>query len=165
MFVETGSGSRADRAELAKLMEIARKGDVIVCWRLDRIGRSLRHLIDLSEQLQQRRIALQSLTESIDTSTSSGRFMFNILGALGQMVPLSIRSSVHVLQLVVCFPMHSPELAAQPRQIDIAPLHHAVRLPVRTVGVDPGDRVPQRRPCPVLLDRPHHAQPAAVVAA
>jgi DNA invertase Pin-like site-specific DNA recombinase len=85
LFVETGSGSRADRAELAKLMEVARKGDVIVCWRLDRIGRSLRHLIDLSEQLQRRGVAFRSLTENIDTSTPSGRFLFNILGALGQM--------------------------------------------------------------------------------
>lgn len=85
IFIETGSGSRADRAELAKLMEIAREGDSIVCWRLDRIGRSLRHLIEMAEQLQQRGIALRSLTESIDTSTPSGRFLFNILGALGQM--------------------------------------------------------------------------------
>jgi hypothetical protein len=65
--------------------ETARKGDVIVCWRLDRIGRSLRHLIEMAEQLQQRGIGLRSLTEAIDTSTSAGRFMFSILGALGQM--------------------------------------------------------------------------------
>jgi DNA invertase Pin-like site-specific DNA recombinase len=57
----------------------------VVCWRLDRIGRSLRHLIDIAEQLQQRGIALRSLTEAIDTSTPSGRFLFNILGALGRM--------------------------------------------------------------------------------
>ena len=85
VFVETVSGSRADRAELAKLMEIAREGDSVVCWRLDRVGRSLRHLIEMAEQLQQRGIALRSLTENIDTSTPSGRFLFNILGALGQM--------------------------------------------------------------------------------
>lgn len=85
IFTETGSGGRADRAELAKLMEIAREGDSIVCWRLDRIGRSLRHLTEMAEHLQQRGIALRSLTEAIDTSTPSGRFLFNILGALGQM--------------------------------------------------------------------------------
>lgn len=85
VFVETASGARSDRAELAKLLEQARPGDQVICWRLDRIGRSLRHLIEIAEQLERRGIALRSLTESIDTSTSSGRFLFNILGALGQM--------------------------------------------------------------------------------
>src|SRR5271166_2738919 len=85
VFIEIASGSRADRAELANALNMARKGDVLVVWRLDRLARSLRHLIDLSEQLQKRGIALRSLTESIDTSTPSGRFLFNILGALGQM--------------------------------------------------------------------------------
>lgn len=85
IITETASGSRTDRAELSGLIENCRSGDVIVVWRLDRLGRSLRHLIELSEQLQARGIALRSLNESIDTSTASGRFMFSILGALGQM--------------------------------------------------------------------------------
>src|SRR3954468_4263017 len=85
IWVETASGARADRPELAKLLETARAGDTIACWRLDRIGRSLRHLTEIVEQLERRGIALRSLTESIDTSTPSGRFLFNILGALGQM--------------------------------------------------------------------------------
>jgi DNA invertase Pin-like site-specific DNA recombinase len=84
-ILRTGSGTKADRAELAKLMEIARKGDQICVWRLDRLASSLRHLIDMSDQLQQRGIALRSLTEPIDTGTPSGRFVFSILGALGQM--------------------------------------------------------------------------------
>jgi DNA invertase Pin-like site-specific DNA recombinase len=94
VFVETGSGSRVDRVELAKLMEVAREGDTVVCWRLDRIGRSLRHLIETAERLQQRGIAFRSLTENIDTSTPSGGFLFNILGALSQM---NARSSSNVL--------------------------------------------------------------------
>ncbi|MDO9714288.1 recombinase family protein [Paracraurococcus sp. LOR1-02] len=85
VFTETASGTKTDRAELAKVLEMARAGDTVVCWRLDRLGRSLRHLIDIAEQLERRGIALRSLTESIDTSTPSGRFLFNILGALGQM--------------------------------------------------------------------------------
>ncbi len=85
VFVETGSGSRADRLELAKALEQARHGDVLVVWRLDRLARSLRHLIDIADDLNWRGIALKSITESIDTSTPSGRFLFNILGALGQM--------------------------------------------------------------------------------
>jgi DNA invertase Pin-like site-specific DNA recombinase len=66
-------------------MEVVREDDTVVCWRLDRIGRSLRHLIEMAERLQQRGIAFRSLTENIDTSTPSGRFLFNILGALSQM--------------------------------------------------------------------------------
>ena len=85
IFVETASGARPDRSELARLLETARAGDTIACWRLDRIGRSLRHLTEIAEQLERRGIALRSLTESIDTSTPSGRFLFHILGALGQM--------------------------------------------------------------------------------
>jgi DNA invertase Pin-like site-specific DNA recombinase len=85
VFVETASGTRTDRPELAKVLEQARQGDTLVIWRLDRLARSLRHLIDLSEDLTRRGVALKSITESIDTGSSSGRFMFNILGALGQM--------------------------------------------------------------------------------
>lgn len=85
VFIETASGSRSDRAELTKLLDQARRGDSISVWRLDRLGRSLRHLIELAEQLQERGIALRSLTEGIDTGTTAGRFLFNILGALGQM--------------------------------------------------------------------------------
>jgi DNA invertase Pin-like site-specific DNA recombinase len=85
VFVETASGSRTDRPELAKALEMARQGDVLVVWRLDRLARSLRHLIDVAEDLNQRGIGLVSATESIDTTTSGGRFMFSILGALAQM--------------------------------------------------------------------------------
>ena len=85
IFVETASGARADRTELARLLGIARAGDTIACWRLDRIGHSLRHLTEIAEQLERRGIALRSLTESIDTGSPAGRFLFHILGALGQM--------------------------------------------------------------------------------
>ena len=85
VFVETASGARADRPELAKLLEQARPGDQACVWRLDRLARSLRHLIDISEEMQRRGVALKSITEAIDTGTSSGRLMFNILGALAQM--------------------------------------------------------------------------------
>lgn len=85
VFTEIGSGSRADRAELSKALEQARQGDVLVVWRLDRLARSLRHLIDVAEDLNRREVALLSVTEAIDTTTPSGRFMFSILGALAQM--------------------------------------------------------------------------------
>jgi DNA invertase Pin-like site-specific DNA recombinase len=85
VFVETASGTRTDRPELAKALEQAREGDVLVVWRLDRLARSLRHLIDIADDLNRRGVALKSITESIDTTTPSGRFMFNILGALSSM--------------------------------------------------------------------------------
>jgi DNA invertase Pin-like site-specific DNA recombinase len=85
VFTEVGSGTKTDRAELAKLMDQARPGDTIVVWRLDRLARSLRHLIDLADDLRDRQIGLRSLTEAIDTTTPGGRCMFSILGALGQM--------------------------------------------------------------------------------
>lgn len=85
VFIETASGSNAARFELAKALEAARKDDQIVVWRLDRLARSLRHLIDLSEDLQRRGVALRSLTENIDTGSASGRFLFNVLASIGQM--------------------------------------------------------------------------------
>lgn len=85
VFVETASGVRTDRPELRKALEMARSGDVLVTYRLDRIGRSLKHLIEIAEDLQRREIGLRSLTESIDTTTPAGRFMFSILGALASM--------------------------------------------------------------------------------
>jgi DNA invertase Pin-like site-specific DNA recombinase len=85
VFVETASGTRTDRSELAKALDQARRGDVLIVWRLDRLARSLRHLISISDALQQRGVGLKSLTEAIDTTTPGGRFMFAILAALGQM--------------------------------------------------------------------------------
>jgi DNA invertase Pin-like site-specific DNA recombinase len=85
VFVETASGSRTDRPELAKALEMARRDDVIAVYRLDRLGRSLKHLIDIAEDLERRGVGLHSLTENIDTTTPGGRFMFSILGALGSM--------------------------------------------------------------------------------
>ena len=85
VFVETGSGTRTDRPELAKVLEQARQHDVLVVWRLDRLAHSLRHLIDIADDLNRRGVALKSITENIDTTTPSGRFMFNILGALSSM--------------------------------------------------------------------------------
>jgi DNA invertase Pin-like site-specific DNA recombinase len=63
----------------------ARQGDFLVVWRLDRLASSLRHLIDIADDLNRRGVAFRSLTENIDTSTPSGRLLFNILGALSQM--------------------------------------------------------------------------------
>jgi DNA invertase Pin-like site-specific DNA recombinase len=85
VFTETASGSKSDRVELAKALELARRGDALVVWRLDRLARSLRHLIEIAETLRRREVALRSISESIDTSSPSGRFLFHVLGSLAEM--------------------------------------------------------------------------------
>ena len=85
IFTETVSGMRRERPELRAALDFAREGDVIVVYSLSRLARSIRNLLDIADELQRRGIGLKSLTESIDTSTPGGRFVFTILGALGQM--------------------------------------------------------------------------------
>jgi len=84
IWVETASGARQDRPQLAALLAYARPGDVVVVWRLDRLGRSLRHLLDLAAELEQRGIGLRSLGEQLDTTTAGGRLVFAVFGALAE---------------------------------------------------------------------------------
>jgi DNA invertase Pin-like site-specific DNA recombinase len=85
IFVETASGLKADRPELRRALDHVRPGDVIVVYSLSRLARSIRHLLDVAEDLRAREIGLKSITEGFDTTSPAGRFMFNVLGALGQM--------------------------------------------------------------------------------
>jgi len=84
IFEEKVSGSKTDRPELTELIKYIRPGDILVIWKLDRLGRSLKHLIDLVSELQENGIGLKSLKESIDTSTASGKLIFSIFGALAE---------------------------------------------------------------------------------
>jgi DNA invertase Pin-like site-specific DNA recombinase len=84
IFSDQVSGAKTDRPGLNEMLEFAREGDTIVVWRLDRLGRSLRHLVDLVEQLNGRGVGLRSITEGIDTTTTSGRLFFNIIASLAQ---------------------------------------------------------------------------------
>ncbi|HEX3885313.1 MAG TPA: recombinase family protein [Stellaceae bacterium] len=85
VFEDTASGARDDRPGLAEAMSHARSGDCLVVWRLDRLGRSLRSLIDFVERLRERGVDFRSVTEGIDTTTPAGRFFFHVLGALAEM--------------------------------------------------------------------------------
>jgi DNA invertase Pin-like site-specific DNA recombinase len=85
IFEETISGSRDDRPGLSKAMELLRKGDTLVVWKLDRLGRSVKQLVNFAAELSSKGIHFKSLTDSIDTSTPSGRFFFNVMASLAEM--------------------------------------------------------------------------------
>src|SRR5689334_22158609 len=78
IFTDKATGSLDHRPQLDKLLDYLREGDTLVVWRLDRLGRSLRHLIELTNQLADRGIGLRSLHENIDTTTASGRLVFHV---------------------------------------------------------------------------------------
>ncbi|MDR8093035.1 recombinase family protein [Burkholderia gladioli] len=80
----SGGRSRAERPELDNALKALRKGDTLVVWRLDRLGRSLAHLVQIVTDLNQRGIALESLTEKIDTSTASGKLITNMFAVLAE---------------------------------------------------------------------------------
>ncbi|MGO9442217.1 MAG: recombinase family protein [Terriglobales bacterium] len=84
VFEDRASGARADRAGLRSALEYVRDGDVLIVWKLDRLGRSLPHLIETVMTLEQRGVGFRSLTEAIDTTTPGGRLVFHLFGALGQ---------------------------------------------------------------------------------
>ena len=84
IFEDTVSGAKADRPGLAEALAYLREGDVLAVWRLDRLGRSLPHLIETIAALEARGVGFRSLTEAIDTTTPGGRLIFHVFGALGQ---------------------------------------------------------------------------------
>lgn len=85
VFEDKVSGARADRPGLAKVFEILREGDTLVVWKLDRLGRSVKQLVDLVGDLHQQSIQFKSLTDAIDTGTPSGRFFFHVMASLAEM--------------------------------------------------------------------------------
>jgi DNA invertase Pin-like site-specific DNA recombinase len=85
IFDDKISGTRADRPGLARAMELLRKDDTLVVWKLDRLGRSVKNLVDLVADLQKQGIHFKSLTDSIDTGTPSGRFFFHVMASLAEM--------------------------------------------------------------------------------
>lgn len=84
VFEDHASGVRADRAGLRRALDYVREGDVLIVWKLDRLGRSLQHLIETAASLEKRGVGFRSITEAIDTTTPGGRLVFHLFGALGQ---------------------------------------------------------------------------------
>jgi DNA invertase Pin-like site-specific DNA recombinase len=85
IYEDTASGKNLNRQGLATALEVLREGDTLVVWKLDRLGRSLKQLIFLTEDFEKRGIHFQSLIDSIDTRTTAGRFFFHVMASLAEM--------------------------------------------------------------------------------
>lgn len=95
LFTDTVSGAKADRPGLCAALEFARSGDVLIVWRLDRLGRSLPDLVRLVGELEAKGIGFESLTEKIDATTAAGRLVFHVFAALAEFERNLIRERTH----------------------------------------------------------------------
>jgi DNA invertase Pin-like site-specific DNA recombinase len=84
IFTDQASGAKDDRKGLMDAVEFCRKGDSLVVWKLDRLGRSLKHLIETINLLLEKKVGFVSIQESIDTTTSGGKLIFHVFGALAE---------------------------------------------------------------------------------
>src|SRR5437763_11419100 len=84
IFTDTASGAKAERKGLDEALAYVREGDTLVVWKLDRLGRSLKHLIEKITKLNNRNIGFKSITENIDSTTRGGKLIFHIFGALSE---------------------------------------------------------------------------------
>ena len=84
VFQEVASGAKDERKGLAEAVEFARAGDVLTVWKLDRLGRSLKHLIETVNQLHEKGVGFASVQENIDTTTPGGKLIFHVFGALAE---------------------------------------------------------------------------------
>ncbi|CIA71912.1 site-specific recombinase [Salmonella enterica subsp. enterica serovar Typhi] len=129
IFEDKISGTKSDRPGLKKLLRTLSAGDTLVVWKLDRLGRSMRHLVTLIEELRQRGVNFRSLTDSIDTSTPMGRFFFHVMGALAEMerelivertrarnifsAPIKMRFSLWSLKSLIRNPANGPMMESK----------------------------------------------------
>jgi len=85
IFEDMVSGAKVDRTGMTEMLAVLRAGDTVVIWRLDRLGRSLKNLIAVVEHLEVAQVGLRSLQENIDTTSSGGRLVFHLFGALAEL--------------------------------------------------------------------------------
>lgn len=84
IFADHASGAKAERPRLAEALAFCRRGDTLVTWKLDRLGRSMAHLIETARKLEAKGVGFRSLTEGVDTTTPGGTLVFHLFGALAQ---------------------------------------------------------------------------------
>lgn len=84
VFLETASGAKRARPQLQAALAAMAEGDTLVVWRLDRLARSLRHLLETIDSLESQGMKFRSLTEAIDTATSGGKLIFSVMGAIAE---------------------------------------------------------------------------------
>ena len=125
IFQDKASGSHTNRPGLQEALSYMRQGDVLVVWKLDRIARSLKHLLEIVAQLEERGIEFKSIQEQINTTTSHGRFFFNVMGALAQMERELI---VERTQAGLAAARARGRLGGRPRKLDDAGLSMAREL-------------------------------------
>jgi len=95
IFTDRASGARDDRQGLIEAIEFSRAGDSLVVWKLDRLGRSLKHLIETINALHEKKVGFVSVQESIDTTTSGGKLIFHVFGALAEFERELIRERIN----------------------------------------------------------------------
>jgi DNA invertase Pin-like site-specific DNA recombinase len=139
---DVASGKTQHRSGLEQLRQVLRRGDVLVVWRLDRLGRSLRHLIDLLSELERDGVGFQSLQESIDTTSPGGKLVFHIFGALAEFERNLIRERTKAgLQAARARGRHGgrpKRLDGKAREMAVAlyrQKQHTVEEICRTVGI------------------------------
>ena len=95
IYADTASGIKTSRPGLDRALEQLRSGDVLVVWKLDRLGRSIQHLIETIKSLQEKKIGFKSLNENIDTTTSGGKLVFHFFSALAEFERELIKERTH----------------------------------------------------------------------
>lgn len=125
IFEDRASGAKAERSGLIALMNVLRSGDIVIIWRLDRLGRSLKDLIQLVERLEVAGVGLRSLQESINTSSSGGKLVFHFFGALAEFERNLIRERT---QAGLSSARARGRMGGRPKRLDPAKETLALRL-------------------------------------
>src|SRR5258708_11819657 len=136
IFTDKQTGTRFDRAQFLAALEYVNSGDTLVVWKLDRLGRSLKQLIETVENLQKRTIHLVSLTEDINTTTATGRLFFQLIAMLAEFERnlISERTKAGLEAARARGRVGGrPRVKITDTKVQIAKQHHASNTPIKTI--------------------------------